>query len=745
MRGIPQLLGEPLGPAHIKEFLARITGGRRAGSELSASQLHQAHEDPALQKKLLEEVARCIHAREEIVPNLVQLLSPKSLETIHTTKELQTLLSIHIFTSIEQGTDVRCGYQECLSTETLKEIRAATVRRFMFDTNHPYLAFIPKRYAHFVSPSVRESIQTTTMHHLHHMIDASLDFPPIFLTTLTDNNFEILRKAVQEKKSKSSNPWSLPSFYTEVAALTLPARYEMVSCEEIFWNLRHNRPVSDADQQVITKLSRSGIEYLRKRSIAEVSTSIQNARVIPEPLLQLLSGTHTEIPQFMLIDYFKSCMDSLIHNGRVAKINDATTDQYLSLLTPQTRESLRGDSKLQEKAVAATRSQLKSGASLQSLFRQIAAYHPLHRDALSPEVLRSTLRDAIVLFFRFQEDISSRVDAFIEQLDDETVRKALLDKTMTPIGFKFHTVSNSPLTNAFAVTGGFVAHEQNTCFVSPVALNETMLGLCCALLNETVGQEIVPTPTSTFSFKQGYVQITMPHRLSNEYCSVGTVAYLLAHSLREVKSAVLKNNQTAARVTVYDAGTTVPGMHIPLKDGKDFPYKGRTDYMMAKTWSDIRNAHTIHTLLLHASDPALTFHELGRRFITDFENILSTHGALGWLGSNTFAHDMDSRKPTESENQEFAGILELINRRIALDSDFIREATKTIDTNQIRPRDIANPATYSLDPTEKKRRVDAAYASMSKLLTVQVQQLIDEYRGRLYPEGVYINELDSHD
>lgn len=341
-------------------------------------------------------------------------------------------------------------------------------------------------------------------------------------------------------------------------------------------------------------------------------------------------------------------------------------------------------------------------------------------------LLRNAASRLTASFFNSPKEVESEIQELLSKKDIDWIRKLVFDRTLLSVGVKIHT-HNKDLSLALKKSGGFVAHGKDTCFVANPVPNTSVVEIALEALKRKVGN----------LDEEAFLQTCVPHRLSNEYCGIATIAFLLTKTNNvKYNSDVLKHNQDRSGLTIYDAGGRLEvKFYVPkaVKDNeRKVTFNGRTDIVLCTTIDDVKNAHTLLSLLVHGSyDPQeLRFKALGQQFVAEFKTMLERHGHTDWLRRNFIKANIDdvgSMLLTIAEHREAVSkTITQYNAGIELYS----QEMKTRDENEAQAEEI-------------RRQLESMKKKIDDSLWFDIRNLVERYKNRLYPDGMYIHALSG--
>lgn len=426
-----------------------------------------------------------------------------------------------------------------------------------------------------------------------------------------------------------------------------------------------------------------------------------------------------------------------------------------------------------------------------------------------------------------EHPLSSEIQTVVEELSPQERLRALYDRTLLPIGLKIHTESNPLLDEVLEKTGGFIASGKKECYVANPVANAYIVELALKALQKKLVQ---PREAELISLKRGlvsqlnelerqnpvdnkenkkeeariksikeeiekievelkntrsgeynpfppktYFQVCVPYRLDNEACGIATIAFLLARkNILKYTPELIKHNQNTIGVTIYDAGGNVVGKHfVPTEDGNGaIPYfDGRTDMLLCGGIEDIKTAHLILSLLVHAryENIPLAHQKLGELFIEEVYELLYNENVLDWL-DNTFVNLKD-REEIDRLGKVLIAIYNLrlereVNPKMKEYIKYIKEYNKKVENynagmslyereksdpryqnNQKYFEDFLKRLEESRNSLEELRnKVDQLHEGLNQFLyqslPFSMKKLIQKYFSLVYPEGKYISELE---
>ncbi len=322
--------------------------------------------------------------------------------------------------------------------------------------------------------------------------------------------------------------------------------------------------------------------------------------------------------------------------GHLIQWGYSIPEEYLHLITEETRRALL-------KVYIITAHSIPPEFHTYITKEEFVAF----KDSITnPETLQSLIVEAVGLFFANLHAMRAYVEDIIKQRGQSEegqrfLREALLDRSVLPVGLKIHLPKQHgmALQEILGETPFRILDE--VVVANPLA-NPRLTALALEALDAYL-QHQHKTSLEQFRKEGAFFQACLPQRLTQEEDqAIATIAFLFAKTYSfaltekgELVGKLTTSHTDGIGLLLHDAGNVQGGYGVPVKDGSLMraDLTGRTDYFPCDTKEDIEAANLIQTLLVHAQDPQLRYHEIGKRFKEQVRTLLDQHGYSGWLSA----------------------------------------------------------------------------------------------------------------
>ena len=497
--------------------------------------------------------------------------------------------------------------------------------------------------------------------------------------------------------------------------------------------------------------------FVHSLKSGEMMTSAQEASIAPasyeiikkqhQPALQQALARHVQLNQGWPIAYARLATKETVqaalqeafvgyvtNNQRIpVEYLDKATDKTLeAALTAAFFEILRKGSDLSQTYINHFFKEGRLQQYAENVLRKAAQegrHLPTkkHPELISNGVLATFENESVIReaayhltssFFASPKEMESEIRELLSQKDSDWLRRLVFDRTLLSAGIKIHTAKQE-LGSTLKKTGGFVAHGRDTCFVSNPVPNTFVLEIALEALKKKIPG----------LYEEAFFQTCVPNRLNNECCGIATIGFLLTKT-NNVKydPSILRHNQRTTGLTIYDArGRLEEKFYVPkaIDDDKKVTFDGRTDIVLCTTLEDIKKAHMLLSLLVHASyEPQeLRFRALGKKFVSEFKAMLERRGHADWLQHNFINANVDD-----------VG-------KILLEIGEHREEVSKVITQYNAGVGLYSEEPESEDAEGIRKQLESMKKAIDSSFWFEVRTLIERYENLLYPDGMYIHEL----
>ncbi len=204
---------------------------------------------------------------------------------------------------------------------------------------------------------------------------------------------------------------------------------------------------------------------------------------------------------------------------------------------------------------------------------------------------------------------------------------------LLPVGLKIHCMRPDAPGALFLRNGNFKVHNAGACFNLPPVGSTQALGELLGLIHKRTGVSYLGNP----DFQ---IQVCSPGRLSPKSAALlGIGFYLGSDCLRRYSESDFTTThprETGNRLIIYGAGVLDRNFDWWERDNGGlrlgiFSEYDRTDVLTCQSMKDIENVNLIATLLLHSESARGFWHELGKEFVKEMEEMLRAHHLSGLL------------------------------------------------------------------------------------------------------------------
>jgi uncharacterized protein YcnI len=627
-----------------------------------------------LQKALESAIVHLIFNSLNIPEKYISLISKETIDKIKTHPEHQKKIEEGILRRIQDGWNIPDEYILFASNKTLQRaLERGIIHRISYD------GYILKNYISLCSKETIKKIRNNPEYQEKIMRG--------IINCISENLHPIETYIPLCSKETIKKIKSTPEYQEEIRrgiVKSISNGWEIQN-EYLFFVLKET--LQDALEEGIVLRISSGLNISKqyiflssKETLDKIKTHPEHQKKIEEGIFnRVLKGLN--IPEEYISLSSEEEFQRALELGIVSRIEEGLDipHQYARLLSSETLYKIRNNLEYQRKIMQGIIYRISESQDLD--ISQQYVYFMNEENAsmikrLTKELmedvdfLKDVLKLKVKLFFNDFSQLDQEINEEVEKLADEEIKEIVWGKTMLPIGIKIHTRDDSLLSKFLKKTLGFVAHSQETAFLSNPVSNTKIVELALNALKNKFQKE---GKDHNFLDKESYYQVCVPHRLNNRFCGIATIGFLLARdNIFQYNENLIKSNQNTIGLTIYDAGgILINDFFIPTKDRKITPveFDGRTDMLLCKGIKDIELAHFLLSLLVNADyrDKNLFFQDIAKDFILEFKNILKKYGKEDWLFNQFINISPEDTKSIESLGSifiEITNIRDELNRKI---------------------------------------------------------------------------------
>jgi len=643
------------------------------------------------------------------IAEYVDFLNEKSTNEIK--EKFKEKIRINIIKRIEEGLSIK-EYQKIVENEIFENLIEQAIRKLMLkreDIDY-YLSFIKDK------EKVQKILRENILDLIFYGEDISLYLP--FLEDKTINEIkkekEILKRGIYLRVIKNLD-------YT------------------VYKTLCDTETLKESFEYIITQLIEKGVDFssflneIDKESLEKIKNKYQIK--IQEGAVECMISGGKGLDNYLNLIENTLSIQNVLKKGILRLIAMQKSDfvKYLPYLSKNNLEEIKERNKDSIKKIIENKL---------ALGLDILPYLPLIKKETIDLIKNNKEKEKRLLFqliLSFFKDnlkdnpfgIKTEISREIDKLSKEEIDEMLFSRNLLPLGIKIHTEQNEILESSFEKTKGFKAHSMPETYVSNPIPNTKILELIFKVLYNKLQEN-----TMYKKFKENaYFQVCVPERLPNEACGIATIAFLLTRkNILQYNNEIVTTNAGTLGVTIYDGGGSlvenyfVPRKNLTLPTPK---FNGRTDILLCKEINDIKNAHFILSLLVHANykNQELEFKEIGEKFIAEFKEILEKHGKINWL-KNTFVKTYPFEKLETEKLGEF--LIEITNYRNNI-NEKIKNYNKGIELYYLeKDKEIQREIILGLQKIKKE---------IDESLYMEINSLVRKYYNLVYKKDKLINIL----